>query len=266
MPQSEDMPELEEEIKNIAPEEEHQEGGGAIPEQVKETSGMTFEQQDEMVAESLGQEKDILEATGKKAEGLDPERRKSVLKKLGVFGLTSFIAANIAFAAVPQESEARGRHQQGRGPSAGAIIGGTIALIGLGTVSAVLQDREMQRRAAIEAVHRAQAEAYAKAERERIREERREERRDRAEERRENRKDRAIEREERSSERGSKQKSPEDIIAVNKMSPQVRMQLAQERARGDYIQGGKMVIKDGYPRDYLDTYVSTFIQLSQAGK
>lgn len=233
-----------------------------IPEQRHESSGMTPEQQDEIIAEFLGQEKDVLETAQTKAEKLEPEKRKPLLAKLGVFGLTSFMAANIAFAAVPDTSEARGRHDRGRGPSAGAIIGGTIALIGLGTVNAVLTEREMARRAAIEAAMRAQREAELRAERERMREEQRKERRERREERREERE----EREEYRSERGSKHKGAEDAVAVNKMSPQVRMQLAQERAKGDFIKGNKMVINSGYPQDYLDTYVRTYIQLSQAGK
>lgn len=238
-----------------------------IFEQGQESSGMTPEQQDEIIAESLGQEKDVLETAQTKVEKLEPEKRKSLLAKLGVFGLTSFMAANIAFAAVPKKSEAGGRHHRGRGPSAGAIIGGTIALIGLGTVNAILTEREMARRAAIEAAMRAQRDAEDRAERERIRDERRDERRERREERREERKDRAEEREESRSGRGSKDKGAEDVIAVNKMSSQVRMQLAQERAKWDFIHGGqKMVIKSGYPQDYLDTYVTTYIQLFQAGK
>lgn len=256
MPQSEDIPELEKgEADEIISEQEQ--------EQEQESSGMTPEQQDEIIAESLGQEKDVLETAQTKAEKLEPEKRKSLLAKLGVFGLTSFMAANIAFAAVPKTSEAGHR---GRGPSAGAIIGGTIALIGLGTINAVLEEREMARRAAIEAAMRAQREAERRAERERMREERREERRERREERREERKDRAEEREESRSGRGSKDKGAEDAIAVNKMSSQVRMELAQERAKGDFINGNKMVINSGYPKDYLDTYVRIYIQLSQAGR
>ena len=222
---------------------------------------MTPEGQDEIVAKFLGEEEEFLKESKEKAEHLQPERRNKRFKKISTIALTSVMAGLIAFGAVPKSSEAGGQYhhqQQRRGLSTGeavAVLGGLVVLGGIfgghGGRNVGMEREEAERNA-----------RFAREEAERNARQAREEAERKA---RFAREEAERGRHGRINQRGEQEREVrEDIAAVNKMSPEVQKKLARERAHGDFVESGRMVIRSGHTQTYLDEYVTSFIEEQRA--